>query len=91
MNCPHCEKDTKGSVIETRGHASGTYRRRSCGHCGKSFVTHEVTSKDLKMPAELGNLARKKRRAAQTLKGDFSNRTRKKSDSSAGADLQRIW
>jgi hypothetical protein len=50
--CPHCEHPKSG-VTETRKDESGTWRRRKCYACKRSFVSHERTSADMEFPREL--------------------------------------
>lgn len=45
--CPHCTKDVKPIVLETRAHADGVARKRACGNCGKDFTTLEKVSVEL--------------------------------------------
>ena len=57
MKCPHCGKESKGLVLETRTRDGDLLRRRSCGHCGQTFVTREYVDAELKIP----RLQRRKR------------------------------
>lgn len=39
--CPHCAKDLRCIVLETRIQDEGVVRKRACGSCGNSFNTLE--------------------------------------------------
>lgn len=85
MKCPHCQVDAKALTVETRQHEGATYRRRSCGRCGKSFVTQEQAPAGLKMPAPVRDgrargVLPKAPPAARPLKAP-----------GAAAHLQEIW
>jgi transcriptional regulator NrdR family protein len=79
VKCPHCGKDGKALVTETRNGIEATYRRRNCGHCGRAFVTYELAPPGLKMPPAHNNRERTERVA------------RSKEIRSTGAHLQNIW
>lgn len=50
MKCPHCNCVGKAYVSESRNHDGEVWRRRQCGHCGRFFVTQELTAPDMRMP-----------------------------------------
>jgi transcriptional regulator NrdR family protein len=50
MKCPHCNKESKGKVIESRRVNGQVWRQRLCGFCLKTFISTETTSVDLKFP-----------------------------------------
>lgn len=52
MICPHCGKDSKAKVLESRPHAGQVWRRRQCGACYRTFVSSEHSTADLRMPSE---------------------------------------
>lgn len=55
MRCPHCERESKGRVVESRKVGGQVWRQRICGSCLMTFVSVESTSTDLRFPwAELG-------------------------------------
>lgn len=84
IKCPHCGKTGKALVSETRANVEAVYRRRSCGHCGKAFVTYELAPPGLKMPTDHnGSVRQAKRRTGQEVK------TRE--IRSTGRHLQDIW
>lgn len=49
MECPHCQKETKTKVIDSRpdGPGGSIYRRRECKECGQRFTTFELRACDL--------------------------------------------
>lgn len=55
MTCPHCKADVKSPVVETRQHEGDIYRRRSCGNCGRSYITVETSPVGQRMPAAVVN------------------------------------
>lgn len=54
MKCPHCHKEGKHIVRETRSDGDAAYRRRQCAFCLRGFVTIETVS-SAKMPTHLRN------------------------------------
>jgi transcriptional regulator NrdR family protein len=42
MNCPHCQTESNGNVLETRKQDGAIIRKRACGNCGKNFYSREV-------------------------------------------------
>lgn len=53
MNCPHCGVGGRQTVLETRTLDATIYRRRTCGGCGKTYVTEETAPPGLKMPNDV--------------------------------------
>lgn len=41
LRCPYCDSP-ESTVLETRHHALGLYRRRRCGYCRESYTTVEA-------------------------------------------------
>jgi len=63
VKCPHCERETKGLVTETRSDTDGSvFRRRYCGLCFTYFVTKEAAGADLKMPTQARRVGKKQQR-----------------------------
>jgi hypothetical protein len=52
VKCPHCDKTTKGKVLESRPHDGKVWRRRMCGGCLTTFVSVEEAPPGLRMPTE---------------------------------------
>ena len=52
MRCPHCNKEGKSTVLESRPYDGQVWRRRMCPKCLKTFVSCETASPDMKMPAQ---------------------------------------
>lgn len=50
MKCPHCERESKAKVLESRKINGEAWRMRLCTKCLKQFVSRETTSKDMKFP-----------------------------------------
>lgn len=65
MICPHCNRDGKALVFESRPHAGEVYRQRTCGHCGKAFVTQETAPLGLRMPRATSRAAREEQYLAR--------------------------
>ena len=55
MECPHCGFGGKCPITETRKGSDALFRRRSCGNCGRAFVTCELAPTGLKMPSAHNN------------------------------------
>lgn len=53
--CPHCNKQTRTRVIDSRAATNGTVirRRRVCGKCGQRFTTHEISAHPIKTAAKI--------------------------------------
>lgn len=51
MKCPHCQKESKAKVLESRLWDGKMWRRRTCSLCFRSFVSVETTDSGLRMPA----------------------------------------
>jgi len=41
LRCPYCESP-ESTVLETRHHSDGLYRRRRCGYCRENYTTIEA-------------------------------------------------
>ncbi len=80
---PHCNKITRALVLETRTSGDAIYRRRVCGACGKTFVSRESTSPDLRLPRERTAAEKAARAAAKRLTSD-----KVRGD---GAHLDGVW
>lgn len=80
MKCPHCGFAGKSPITETRNDIDALYRRRSCGSCGRAFVTCEHAPPGLKMPPQHNNRAPAKPPTPkhQPIRSD-------------GAHLQGVW
>jgi len=52
VRCPHCGKDGKATVLESRPHDGCVWRRRACPKCHKTYVSQEQAIEGGKMPAE---------------------------------------
>ena len=52
MKCPHCDKESRAPIRETRRHAGAVFRRRTCSCCLKTFVSREEAPPGMKMPNE---------------------------------------
>lgn len=50
MKCPHCQKESRAKVMESRQCEGQVWRRRICGACFKTFVSVEVTDPNMRMP-----------------------------------------
>lgn len=50
MRCPHCQKESKAKVLESRKVEGEVWRLRVCALCIKQFVSQETTSKEMKFP-----------------------------------------
>lgn len=54
MQCPHCLKESKGRVMQSRRDGATIYRQRLCGLCLKGFYTSETSlPPHTKMPEAL--------------------------------------
>ena len=54
MQCPHCLKESKGQVTQSRRDGSTIYRQRMCGLCLKAYYTQETAMPaGTKMPVAL--------------------------------------
>lgn len=51
MRCPHCQKESKAKVLESRSCDGRMWRRRACSLCFRNFVSVEMSEPDLRMPA----------------------------------------
>lgn len=58
MKCPHCDRDSRALVTESRSVNGEVYRRRHCGSCDKAFVTVEAAPPGLRMPPIANSVAR---------------------------------
>jgi len=74
MKCPHCQKETKAKVIESRRVAGQVWRQRLCGACLQTFISTEVTSADLRFPwVQIEKRKRRAKKAAPSkTSADFS-------------------
>jgi transcriptional regulator NrdR family protein len=81
MKCPHCDKESKATVIESRRAQGAVWRRRTCLLCYKNFVSQEVTSPSMKFPREVQSRGRKTDR---TLKPEQKAEV-------TGLHLQKVW
>ena len=52
MRCPHCNKDGKSTVLESRPAQGSTWRRRLCKLCFNTYVSCETAEPGMKMPPE---------------------------------------
>jgi transcriptional regulator NrdR family protein len=50
MKCPHCNKEGKSTVLESRPHDGCVWRRRMCPLCIKTFVSRETAEPGMTMP-----------------------------------------
>lgn len=50
MRCPHCQKEGKSVVMESRPLDGNVWRRRTCSKCFKTFVSCETAEPGMKMP-----------------------------------------
>ena len=54
MQCPRCQKESKGSVLQSRRDGATIYRQRLCGLCLKTYYTQETAMPaGTKMPLAL--------------------------------------
>jgi len=90
IKCSHCDAMGKALVVETRRDETGVYRRRSCGFCGRCFVTHETAPKGLRMPSHFARTKREKR-APKHRAGDIFNGSAKGGPRVTSAELFRTW
>lgn len=51
MRCPHCNRDKKSQVLESRPFDGQVWRRRLCRLCLKTFVSCETAEPGMTMPA----------------------------------------
>lgn len=65
MKCPHCDKESKAKVLESRKVNGEVWRNRFCNKCLKQFVSHETTSADLKFPWTALNRRKKLKQAEE--------------------------
>lgn len=66
MTCEHLAS----RVLETRRLDGRIYRRRRCTACDAIYVTEEIATPDLRMPAELHAHVRAKTRAQQRARAE---------------------
>lgn len=83
MKCPHCEKESKAKVLESRLCDGQMWRRRTCGLCFKNFVSMETTDPGLRMPAMTSSRHRVKDPKPKPEQGGVITST--------AAHLQGIW
>lgn len=50
MQCPHCNKESKAKIQESRRVDGQIWRKRMCSMCFKTFHSVEITSADMKFP-----------------------------------------
>ena len=86
MKCPHCSFAGRCRVIETRETPDGVYRRRSCGNCGRAFVSREDAPVGLKMPSAHNNRVAPDTRNARRRTTSLTTSIR-----ATGAHLQGVW
>ena len=91
IRCSHCERMGKALVVETRRDETGVYRRRSCGFCGKCFVTHETAPKGLRMPSQFARTKREKSEAKKYQAGDIFNERKDGGPRVTSTELFRNW
>lgn len=81
MKCPHCAKDSRALVLESRAHDENLYRRRQCGACGRTFVTEEVAHAEMRLPRPSGPARAKAKHGIQPM-GVISG---------SGLHLHEVW
>lgn len=81
MKCPHCQKDTRALVLESRAHEENLYRRRQCGACGKTFVTEEIAHADMRLPRPSGSARANAKHGASVRSVVYGS----------GRHLQEVW
>ena len=52
MRCPHCQKEGRSKVLESRVWDGKNWRRRTCALCLKNFVSTELAEPGMRMPNE---------------------------------------
>lgn len=52
MRCPHCQKEGRSRVLESRTWDGKIWRRRTCPLCLKNFVSVELSEPGTRMPNE---------------------------------------
>lgn len=52
MKCPHCGKEGRSRVLESRPWDGAQWRRRTCGLCLQNYVSKEITEVGMRMPNE---------------------------------------
>lgn len=84
MRCPHCSREGRSKVIESRPAEGCVWRRRACLLCFEIFVSEERSDLGMKMP--------KKTRSSYRLKDRKSKPEEMKREiKSDGKDLQDLW
>ena len=83
MRCPHCHKEGRSKVLESRAWNGKTWRRRTCGLCLKNFVSTELAEPGMRMPNETQSRHRAKDPKPKPEQGGGITST--------GAHLQAVW
>jgi len=52
MKCPHCNRDGKSPVLESRPADGKVWRRRMCALCFKTYVSCETAEPGMTMPTQ---------------------------------------
>ena len=52
MKCPHCTRDGKSQVLESRPADGKVWRRRMCALCFKTYVSCETAEPGMTMPTQ---------------------------------------
>lgn len=52
MRCPHCHKEGRSKVLESRTWDGRVWRRRTCALCLTNFVSMELAEPGTRMPDE---------------------------------------
>ena len=62
MKCPHCNRDGKSPVLESRPADGQVWRRRMCALCFKTYVSCETAEPGMTMPTQTQSRRRLKDR-----------------------------
>lgn len=82
MKCPHCLKEGRSKVLESRVWDGKVWRRRTCALCLKNFVSTELAEPGLRMPNETQSRHRVK---------DPTPKPEERVIRSTAAHLQGVW
>lgn len=84
MKCPHCLREGRSKVLESRPSDGHVWRRRMCLLCFATYVSEERAHLDMKMPKKTRSQYRLKDRKPKP-------EEMKREITSDGKDLQDLW